>query len=44
MTPYPLHNPADDYPPRRPNLRTLLVAVALVIGVIGIVAGSMLGV
>ena len=44
MAPYPLHNLADDYPPSRPNLATLPIAVALVIGVVGIVAGSMFGV
>ena len=37
------HNPADDYPPTRPNLVTLLAAVAVVCGVAAIMAGSTVG-
>jgi hypothetical protein len=41
---HPWRNPADDYPPTRPNLATLLIALALVFGVLVLVARSSLGV
>jgi hypothetical protein len=34
MTVHLWHNRADDYPPPRPNLAMLLVALALVFGVL----------
>jgi hypothetical protein len=36
----PVHNPADDYPPTRPNLATLLIAFALVLESFGRVSVS----
>jgi hypothetical protein len=39
----PVHNPADDYPPTRPNRFTLIIALALVLGMIVIIFRSSLG-
>ena len=40
---YVAHNPADDYPPTRPNLATMFIALALLCGVAAIMAGSTFG-
>ena len=41
--PHVVHSPGDDYPPSRPTLTTLVVALALVFGVLAIVFRSTLG-